>query len=735
MPNLLDLYENYVTKTCNELKQDSLSDNVGSLGEVLNWLSNAMQGGIFADLANSPMGKLAQDWVAQQIAQNASSLIMAATDNIKGSISGKIMAVQNFAFSAVTAALMFQYELIFYMAKEGAKKISKRAADNIELLKKMQDAVQQLYNALIKLSNSSPFFDAYLKDLRAAIILINDAQSNMYRLRSAFKARTFWSKYHYNKALDSLDRAIKLILPPPPATPDSPLAGPDGPVAKDDLSNNTAIKASTKAGGGNKVDWVPANLGVSDISKSDAYQAYIEIPQLAMGVIESYNNYITMVFKLNAGIALFQGALSSVQQFSWQEGLENYLKQFVTEAIGLCRNMTLGVMKSMALDINNGEQNVAGPEPARYRPNSVTTSAKAPIWGVKLMAVLEMLKLISTDSLSALNNKSELLDAYNNAIDQLAALDNRKTQYAFMRCTDAKEALGDIEVDILTLAFQAIFALGDAGQLGETSELVNVTNAEGETSQFDAGSAIVSARRVYDRLGLSIVNCENIIRIMDQYVARTTPLLGSLNALGNSISNVLAEYGYDKALEDFQSGNIASLLSMDSKTATYAGVAMLALNQILNAVEGDEAKKCVSNAISDLQSSQTASKLQGETASSNVADQKLINQEKCKQLQDGMSLLGGCAGPAGETELDDETAKGLSQPPGFAPTLKKSITSVISGILGGPSVPLTKPVDPGNSVSPSGGDAIVAETDEPLGASSLDELADIENNPGENSAP
>lgn len=734
MPNLLDVYQEYVTKECDKAKaENDAFDDDSPLGQALGWLTGAMQGGIWDQLKNSPLANLAEDWVAQQIAQNSSSLILAASGALKGMINDKVMALQNLAFSAVMAALLLQYELIFYMAKEGAKKIVIQAKEDIAILEPLREAVRRLYNALILLENTSPFFDGYLDDLRAALVLINDGQGQLWRLRSAFKSRTFWSKYSYNRAMNDFERAIALMLPPNPTTPDTNLTdssmslfgtvllGTDkgAPNASDSVAQN--MNATTKSIAETKdTGWFPQNLGVSDISQSEAYQAFFTVPQLTQEMLDSYNNYVTALLKLNTGLTLFQGIGSNIQTLPFQENLESFLKTFVCGTLGMCRNLALNVVKSMAEELNGGEANVAGPSPSDFRPSPIPTAAKAPLWAIKIMGVIELMKAIDTETLAKINNKAELVAIYEDTLSSLAALGNQKTGRAFMRCTAGREALGDIELDIIGLAAQAMLALGGLGS-GTTD--ITLPGADGAT-EFDPGSASQTARRVYDRLGLSINNCNLIISIMESYVQRTEPLLGSLNALGDSLVNVLESFGFDKAADLFGSGAIDELLLCSPKTATYAGAAMIALNQILNMVDGDENKKCVGDAITELSAAQKAKEANAENAATNIQDKKKENTAKCKKLQDGAAQLTGCAGSAGLLEVP-----GLTEDPGKA--ISNKLMGLFSSLLGGPAVPVSTPVSPGMAASPEGGDAIIAPTNETLGVSNQAQLASAEGNPGE----
>ena len=637
----LDIYDTYVNNKCDEVEEENsafenLTSAVG-LSSLVDGVKGFLDKGLVDSLANSPLRTLGEDVLSQLIndnARNISQNLMNVAERFdkKNRITSTLTDARSLVFNAVTTALTFQNDMVLFFAAQVAEKTVDAIRDKRETLIELKIRIQELHNALLVLAGGGPFFQEYLANLRNALSKINDAELQLAIVQSSFNSRTVFLSRNYELAKTYLDEAYDLIMPPVTGT-------------KAEELNQGFLN------------------GVLEGPKfGDQLSMLMNIPRLTMAMLKAYDLYVVKVLKVNALLLGFQNVVQNLKEVTG-----GAFKDIILDQLTKSRVYLADIIKNMSLQLNGEEyaltpvQVLAGSSGQRfgrvssstqfktYEPNPTVTSAKAVAWGVQVKAARIMLEAIDANALQNITISNEALAAYQLALEELSAKDDRVSATAILRATDGREQPGDIEADFITFAFQANQAILDSSLL------------EGEQGQFSDRTVLALGAKLSSRINLSIDQDKEIEKILLKFISSTKHLLSGIQELGNSLFRVMDDLGMDRAKDALQGGLIGDFFSMSGQTSTYVGAAVTGLSFVQSLLSEESQRTCLNQAVNRLKAAETSKKLAANrTVRNNYSLQQTRNSEICEKLRKDSNKVDGCSSNLDPASLRDNPTKSLS---------------------------------------------------------------------------
>lgn len=645
----LDAYDTFVSNKCQEIsaQNNTLTKLKNSLGlaNLTNGVEKFVSNGVIESLKNSPLRELGEDIIAQTINENSRRLTQNVLNQVPEKLTNTLTDIRSAAFGAVFSVLTFKNDMVLYFASVVAQQCVSAIKDKRNNLISLKEAIKNLHNALLVLAgNTSPFFNDYIKNLREALVLLDQADKELLQLRSAFFSTDVFSKPNYNRSKEYLDKAYQLILPP--------VTGED---AKE--INQGFLKGVLKAP-----------------SYGRQLSMLMTIPKLTMEMLGAYDLYAVKVLKVNVLLIGFQSIVQNLKAVSGGKFKDVVLKQ-----IDSSRDFLEDIIQNMALNLNGDATSIDGPvqvpvgisrvrspegfftnqgsiETKLFAPNPTKTSARATIWGIKIKTLQVMLSALDANALQTINLSNNALREYNLALEALSKLDDRYSTGATLMAVDGREEIGDIEADFITFAFQANQALLDTSLL--------------KGKNFNDKTVLALGAKLNARLQLSIDQDREIENILLKFIAAMNQRLSGIKELGDSIFRMMDDLGMDRAADFLKRGAIGDFFSMTGKTSTYVGAAITGLSALQALASTEETRQCIANAINKLEVEETSKKLSSQRAvASNYVKQQKQNEVQCETLKKDFIKTEGCS-----VGFDIKDLK--SNP-------MKSLTGMFRGVFGG----------------------------------------------------
>lgn len=623
----LDAYDTFVNNKCQELSLqngtfEKLTQSLG-LSNITAGVQDLISKGVVESLTNSPLRVLAEDVLAQTITNNARRLSQNLLNQIPSKLTGTLTDIRSAVFKTVFTTLTLQNDLVLYFASVIAEQAVEAIKDKRRTLITLQENIRKLHNALLVLAGGGPFFNQYLASLRQALLALDRADDQLQIVQSAFFSQTIFPRANFNRANQLLEQAYNLIMPP--------VTGQSGEELKQGFLK-----------------------GVFEQPEYGQQLAQLmTIPRLTKEMLGSYDLYAVKVLKVNALLLGFQSCVQNLKQVTGGQ-----FKDLVLEQIQNSRDSLRAIIESMALQLNGDVGAIAGPIQAPvgnagavslFKPSAAKTSARAIEWGIKVKALQVQLNVLDADALSNLSASSQGLREYDNALQRLAALDDRRTNLAVLRATDGREQPGDIEGSLITFAFQANQAIVDSSRL------------VGSPAQGSSRTVLALGAQLNARIQLSIDQDREIEMILLRYIQKTKPLIQNIRSLGDSIFKLLDTLGMDRASDFLKRGAFGEFFSMNARTATYVGAGVAGLSALRSLLSSQEQQQCIVESINKLQVEETSKKLSSQrTVANNFVKQQKQNEKICTSLKRDQAKTQGCAQGIGDTQLRDNPLRSLS---------------------------------------------------------------------------
>ena len=212
----------YVSKKTKSLSSsnDSL-DTISkkSPGQITSdFIHTETTGKVWDTIKKGPLGQLGKDYIGEMVAKNGAKIINNVDTAIKNKLSKQVQqleAMQNMVFDSVTAVLTAKNDLAMFFIQQLGRQILTLLDKKKAITLQLRTKVQELYNILFLITQTNPFFDSFLADLRNALIKIYYARNELVVVRNTLEKNNTWLKVKYNNAIDTLREAEKLIEPDP----------------------------------------------------------------------------------------------------------------------------------------------------------------------------------------------------------------------------------------------------------------------------------------------------------------------------------------------------------------------------------------------------------------------------------------------------------------------------------------------------------------------------------------
>jgi hypothetical protein len=153
----------------------------------------------------------------------------------------------------------------------------------------------------------------------------------------------------------------------------------------------------------------------------------------------------------------------------------------------------------------------------------------------------------------------------------------------------------------------------------------------------------------------------------------------------------------DNLKGELTKGNLSAIFKMGAKTATYAGAALVALNQLKGLLSDGASQSCIDEAINDLSRSQRAKELEmTRTAANATKEQIQQNEDTCSDLRRQKKKMEQCA-TGGGFSLTNTTQ-----------SIGDKISNIFAGLMGDsmPGTPL--PPVSGGASTPTFANSMIA---------------------------
>lgn len=575
---------NFTSKKKKEIQTDNAGIDVLSKNEPMSivnaFTSDSASISALDRFKNSPITQLGEDFLAQQISQNAGQII----NNVQGLIEGAlgvplrktIQEAQEAAFNSVSAAMTANNDLSLFFLQKVAEQAVLAIQEKREILLELKEAVRKLHNALKILEAGNPFFSVYLADLRSALVLIAAAEDKLTLVRNNLVATDIFSTIQFDSAKEDLSKADDLLTP------------------KD---NNPDTKFTDSG--------LLENVGIP----SDPQQLTIllSIPQLSRDIVLGATGYFSATFKVNLLLKGFSTGLASLQDSKSQK-----LKDFTVKSFDTVIDKLGGLIERMADQINGSIASITEPVNTSFAPDAIQTSSSAIGWLLELRGIIEMVGFIPGSTFKSIQLSQAAVQSYEDAIAAIATKDDRSEGNAFLSATDGQEDTGQLETQLTLFAIKSLEAIVDAEVADEVVSL---------------------GRTVIARLDLSLTQDSEIEVILQDFIDTDLPFFDDLNRAGNGILGTLRNFGLDKAADSLISGDFSGFFNMNSKTATFVGAALVGIAALKECLDNTEDQEQLDQAQRVIERENTAKELLARRgATIGFEQQKVSNENKVRDF-------------------------------------------------------------------------------------------------------
>lgn len=531
-----------------------------------------------AKLKDSPLAQLGEDFLAEQIAKNGNQIMNNITKQVESTIETQLgisprktlAEAQSAVFNTIGAALTAEGDLCMFFLQRLANNILEELDKKDAILRELQEKIRELYNALVLLVAGDPFFSQYLDDLRRALILMDNSQTNLQLIKNTFDVADIFLSTKFEQVKQDLEAAADLIEPDD-----------DDPDVKFTDSGLLA--------------------GVGIPSEPQQLTVLLSVPQLVGDVLQAADGYFISVFRINALLLAFITGEEKCSRSTSQK-LKNYTLDTLESLITKLDTLN----DKMAREINGSTEARQAPIPG-FEPDPVGVSGRALGWLFELRTIIEYLSFVPGDSLEAVSTSQSALDKYNEAVEALKLLDGETRAGAVLTATDGREEVGQLEQQITTFVLAALQAIVDAEVADEILAL---------------------GRTLLIRLDLSLELDQQIREAILPFAQADLGFTQALEKAGNSIYSLLDEFGLDRAKDLLERGGFEEFFNLNSKTATFAGAALVGIAVLKECLSTTEDRQQLDDAERVIQRENTSKDLLAERGAVIGFEQQKAQNEK-----------------------------------------------------------------------------------------------------------
>jgi hypothetical protein len=539
------------------------------------------------------MGQLGQDFMGEMIAKNGTKIINNVDTAIKKSkFVQQLESMQSLVFDSVTAALTAKNDLAMFFIQQLANQIIIAIDKKRAITQKLRLKMNELYNILVLITTTKPFFDTYLRQLRQALLRMYEARNDFSLIRNTLVSRDLWLDIRYAQAIDKIKQAEKLMEP--------------------ESASPTDVKFTDQG--------LLAGTGVP--SQPQQLMLLLALPQKVKEVLSCANGYFVAVAKLNA---LLLAYILAYGQFTG--GVNRKLKQFTVNTMDNLIGMMDELISSMAKQLNGSPSSILQPDTVQvnlldpqflanarnqlqsggnigvtdssqalsgqsytkpFEPNPISTSSSALGWLIDIKVILAYSELVPGPVLKSLNVSNRALELYDDSVKKLKSFGNATEGDSVLFAVDGREEIGQLEKQLSRFLIAA---------------------AKGITFVEDAKAVLPLGRTIMRRLDMSYIRDGEIRQVISNFANADLAFPSALKRTGNSVFKMLDKFGLDRASDSLRNGGFADFFNMNSKTATYAGAAIAGFAVLSNCLKTEEAREQITQAKREIEREQKSKEL------------------------------------------------------------------------------------------------------------------------------
>lgn len=623
----------------NLAKQDTSLDILSvksPIDRVTKSIHDAMSSTGAEKLFQSPLSALGKDFLAEQISKNGQQLI----DNATGALKKEVNKIANFdvrktiedaqkqIYNTIAAALTAQNDLSIIFLQRVAQNAITAIDEKRAILLVLKEKVTKLHNALKILVAGAPFFNAYIEKLRAALIKIQGAKTKVDSVKSTYVATKRFLPARFDQAKKDLEDAAVLMTP--------------GPQTVSQVFSNFGTSLLQNIGLPSSSEQLTALLAVPQLAQECAFAATgyfiatLKVNALLLAFSQGYDKFTKASSKLldNYSISLLQSTSDKIAHLIERMSTElngnslalrptDYAKspiagsvqevspEFISIRSGT--NVQQVPLKKTSLPrVAPGDQVPFGRQVAEYRPDSIKVSLQALSWIIELRAVVDYMSLVPGSTLGNVAVSNSALDKYRAAVEAIAKKDSRTRGDAILTATDGREDLSQLQSQLNTYVLGAVRAI---------------------TNPVVAGQITALGRTVLARLDLSLEQDAEIKAILQPFITAQVGLRSTLPGIAGAIKSALKNSGMDRAADLLDGGAFDEFFNLNSKTATYAGAALVGIATLKKCLSTTEDREQLTQAERVIQREVKAKELLVQrTAVSGFQQQKATNAKQDQAL-------------------------------------------------------------------------------------------------------
>lgn len=573
--------------------------------------------------ADSPLVQLGEDFIAEQVARNGHQIMnnaIGAVDRTINRITGipvrkTTEQAQQLVFNSISAAVTAKNEVVMIFLRQVAEQAIAALNQKRAIASELTGKVTELHNALKIMIAGQPFFSPYLAQLRQALALIVEAENKITLVRNTFVSTDTFINSSFDDAKTKLESAEALLAPPD----DDP-----------DIKFN-----------GGLLD----NVGIP--SEPQQLTVLLAVPQLVQDCLLAANGYFVANLKANALILAFQQGLNTLQESGSKK-----LKEYTISVLDSLLRRIDELVGQIADGVNGSPTATEGPI-SGFNPSPVKVSFSSLRWVFELRAIIEYTTFVPGQALKDIQISNKAVQAYEDAVEALQTKDNRVLGDAVLIATDGQEDIGQLEQQLTTYTMAALQAIVDGTA---------------------ADSILALGRTIINRLHLSLTQDNEIIEILQTFVDSDLAIDDTVERLGDNIYSLLDTFGLDRAADLLRSGNFEDFFNLNSKTATFAGAALVGIATIKNCLETEEDREQLTQAEREIQRENKSKELFAQRKSVTAFEQQRAANEKEEQRLESLKEKSRAAAEKTEQSSKCQVLDAVSQQ---APNLVKNLGGVL----------------------------------------------------------
>jgi hypothetical protein len=418
-------------------------------------------------------------------------------------------------------------EVMIEMARGNARLILEALARKDAAIDAIQEELTKMYNTLLVLLNSSPFFAQYREQLLQAYSLIVTANRDLKTVADTLTRFKKYNKFGYQNSVNKLVQARDLLLP-------------DRSVDITNLQSLTDFFSGT----------------VSRKSNKEALAAAMSLPGMTYKVGRLMLDYASELSTINGLMVLFTSVLDDwIASFERSTNLDRAVIDHITAGTSRLDELTADMKNLLMVSAQRASQILY--------PLEVTSNATW--WGIKLSVIVEWFKTSPGVGSEQMDLTTASVAAYQKAVADLNEISTIRFGLATLPVTNGHED-----------PLETVKTTGKILLL--TNTVIATQNAPRDVkARFQQLRDMMSASKKLN---------SQIRDALTPFVNSTSVLTESADKLLKQTAKICEDLGFDRAGDLLKSANIKEFMKVNAKTVTYIGAASVGVAAIIKAAMG-----------------------------------------------------------------------------------------------------------------------------------------------------